>query len=90
MIKLAEFITGDKPKWCNPSEMNVMVILLVLADAHGKSSPKLSQVIRASGLSQVSSVRRSMQKLEANGWIEITHQEGIGLPNVYRVKLDKL
>jgi hypothetical protein len=87
---LTWFILAEKPDWANPLDLMVTTYLLVKAREDWKSEVKIADFIRACGVAQYVSVRKSLRRLEEHGWITTAFREGIGLPNIYTVLVDNL
>jgi DNA-binding IscR family transcriptional regulator len=71
-----------------PMDSNARYVYLALADyanEAGEAYPSLPTIIRKTRLSE-STVRRSIQALEVEGWLKVTRGQGAGITSKYTLK----
>jgi hypothetical protein len=89
---LTWFVLADKPDWASPLDLTVTTFLLTKAREDWKCEVRIADFIRACGVVQYESVRKSLRRLEEKGWITTEAQitKKGSAPNIYTVRVDNL
>jgi|SRR5215469_166650 len=90
--KIEKFMLApNKPKWCKPREVAIIVYLMILADKEGHCSPKQEDIAAAIGSGDVNlfGIREGIKRLKDNSWLTVD-KKITTLPYRYRIKFENL
>ena len=76
------FLLSNKPDWCKPIDMIVVVIVIARTDTEGKCYASQETLSGLANISKVETLRASLDRLIENGWIIQVSRKGSQQSNI--------